>query len=423
MLKLTIVRTLSYSVIRIGIMKYKAILHTHSTLKLWQNVAREIVLKLKKKEIFLNLGNSSTNLLESECIRAVSETIDESPIRNMLLKCMLDAETTSAGGSYIFLLHLAGLLKEEEIFGRRFKIDEVKSSLLLLVGHLASDIVTDAIKIAGRNGKIFLDTFESSKTEISFGTQSCKWSPPSSFFAAVKHSKISVQGCRVVFIDGIIESVAECHKILQWSYEEKTPIVIFARGYAEEVIATAAINFQRQTAQVIPVVILFDETGVNSLGDVASCFGSEVISSDKGQLISSVDVSSCIKADRITLTHNLSEIEFADNRVDSVVEKLSKKLLQCDVSQAEIIKKRIDALGTGSVTIKIGSENKALTGIQRDRVDFAIRYMKSCLSHGVVNVENMIFPIYSVKNGVKCSKSFASILSNYGATLEVDKCG
>jgi hypothetical protein len=49
--------------------------------------------------------------------------------------------------------------------------------------------------------------------------------------------------------------------------------------------------------------------------------------------------------------------------------------------------------------------------------------MKSCLSHGVVNVENMIFPIYSVKNGVKCSKSFASILSNYGATLEVDKCG
>ena len=123
------------------------------------------------------------------------------------------------------------------------------------------------------------------------------------------------------------------------------------------------------------------------------------------------------------MTHNLSEIEFADNRVDSVVEKLSKKLLQCDVSQAEIIKKRIDALGTGSVTIKIGSENKALTGIQRDRVDFAIRYMKSCLSHGVVNVENMIFPIYSVKNGIKCSKSFASILSNYGATLEVDKCG
>ena len=58
-----------------------------------------------------------------------------------------------------------------------------------------------------------------------------------------------------------------------------------------------------------------------------------------------------------------------------------------------------------------------------DRVDFAIRYMKSCLSHGVVNVENMIFPIYSVKNGIKCSKSFASILSNYGATLEVDKCG
>ena len=208
MLKLTIVRTLSYSVIRIGIMKYKAILHTHSTLKLWQNVAREIVLKLKKKEIFLNLGNSSTNLLESECIRAVSETIDESPIRNMLLKCMLDAETTTAGGSYIFLLHLAGLFKEEEIFGRRFKIDEVKSSLLLLVGHLASDIVTEAIKIAGRNGKIFLDTFESSKTEISFGTQSCKWSPPNGLVRRTRLCSLPRRGTiqnRIRFINRLVD--------------------------------------------------------------------------------------------------------------------------------------------------------------------------------------------------------------------------
>jgi hypothetical protein len=405
-------------------MKYKTTLHTSSALKLWRNVALEIVSKLKKQEIFINLGNTSTNLLKSECIRAVFETIDESPIRNMLLKCMLDAETASAGGSYILLLHLAGLLnEEEEILGHRFKLDETKSSLLSLVGHLASDIVTDAIKIAGRNGKIFLDASESQKTEISFGTQSCKWSPPASFFAAVKHAKVSVQNCRVIFIDGIIESVAECHKILQWSYEEKTPVVIFARGYAEEVIATTAINFQRQTAQVVPVVILFDEIGVNSLGDVASCFGSEVISSDKGQLISSIDISACVKADRITLSHNLSEIEFADNRVDSVVEKLSKKLLHCDVSQSEMIKKRIDALGTGSVTIKIGSENRSLTGIQRDRVDFAIRYMKSCLSHGIINIDDVAFPSYSVKSGIKCSKSFASILSSCAATLEVDKCG
>lgn len=405
-------------------MKYKTTLHTSSALKLWRNVALEIVLKLKKQEIFINLGNTSTNLLKSECIKAVFETIDESPIRNMLLKCMLDAETTSAGGSYILLLHLAGLLnEEEEILGHRFKLDEAKSSLLSLVGHLASDIVADAIKIAGRNGKIFLDASESQKTEISFGTQSCKWSPPSSFFAAVKHSKVSVQNCKVIFIDGIIESVAECHKILQWSYEEKTPVVIFARGYAEEVIATTAINFQRQTAQVVPVVILFDEIGVNSLGDIASCFGSEVISSDKGQLISSIDILTCVKADRVTLTHNLSEIEFADNRVDSVVEKLSKKLLNCDASQAKMIKKRIDALGTGSVTIKIGSESRALAGIQRDRVDFAIRYMKSCLSHGIINIEDVAFPSYSVKSGIKCSKSFSSILSSCGATLEVDKCG
>ena len=403
-------------------MKRKTNLHTASLLKFWQSVARKIILKLKKKEIFINLGSSSTVLLESECIRAVSETINESPIRNLLLKCMLDAEM-SVGGSYVLLLHLAGFLNEDEAIGHRFKIDEAKSSLLSLTGPLASNIVTDAIRIAGRSGKIFLDASDSSKTEISFGTQSCKWSPPPLFFAAAKSSKISVQSCKVIFIDGIIESVAECHKILQWSYEEKTPVVIFARGFAEEVITTAAINLQRQTAQVIPVVILFDEIGVNSLGDIASCFGSEVISSDKGQLVSSVNVAECVKVNRVTVTHNLSEIEFSGNQADHVVERLSKKLLGCDASQAEMIKKRIAALGTGSVTIKVGSENLALTGIQRDRIDFAIRYMKSCLAYGVINIENVILPSYSIKNGIKCSKSFMSILSNCGATLEIDKCG
>ena len=164
-------------------MKRKTNLHTASLLKFWQSVARKIILKLKKKEIFINLGSSSTVLLESECIRAVSETINESPIRNLLLKCMLDAEM-SVGGSYVLLLHLAGFLNEDEAIGHRFKIDEAKSSLLSLTGPLASNIVTDAIRIAGRSGKIFLDASDSSKTEISFGTQSCKWSPPPLFFCS-----------------------------------------------------------------------------------------------------------------------------------------------------------------------------------------------------------------------------------------------
>lgn len=410
--------------IKIVIMKYKAIIKSGKTsIKSWRGNARSILSKIHGQELFINLGNTSTALRESECIRAVYETIPESAERNLLLKCMLDAENMSAGGSYALLLHLSGIINDFEIIGLRFSLNDLQLALSGFVGKMASSIVSDAIKIAGRNGKIFLDSSEPQKSEISFGTQNCKWAPPESFFTTIKLPKISVQNCKVAFIDGIIESVSECHKIFQWSYDEKTPVVIFARGFAEEVIATAGVNIQRQTAQVVPILISFDEVGVNSFGDIASCFGSDVISADKGQLVSSLDLNQSIKVDRITVTSKSCEIEFHDNLVDSVVERLSKKLSAVEAGQSDLIKKRIDALGTGSVTIKIGTDQKNLAGIQKDRVDFGIRFVKSCLSHGIIDINGKIMPSIAVKNGIKCSNSFIDILSNCGAALEIEKCG
>lgn len=410
--------------IKIVIMKYKAIIKSGKTsIKKWRSNACSILSKIHGQELFINLGNTSTELRESECIRAVYETIPESAERNLLLKCMLDAENMSAGGSYALLLHLSGIINDFEIIGLRFSLNDLQLALSGFVGKMASSIVSDAIKIAGRNGKIFLDSSEPQKSEISFGTQNCKWAPPESFFTTIKLPKISVQNCRVAFIDGIIESVSECHKIFQWSYDEKTPVVIFARGFAEEVIATAGVNIQRQTAQVVPILISFDEVGVNSFGDIASCFGSDVISADKGQLVSSLDLNQSIKVDRITVTSKSCEIEFHNNLVDSVVERLSKKLSAAETGQSDLIKKRIDALGTGSVTIKIGTDQKNLVGIQKDRVDFGIRFVKSCLSHGIIDINGKIMPSIAVKNGIKCSNSFIDILSNCGAALEIEKCG
>ena len=405
-------------------MKYKAIIKSGKTsIKSWRLNARGILSKLHGQELFINLGNTSTALMESECIRAVHETIPESAERNLLLKCMLDAENMSAGGSYVLLLHLAGIIDDFEIVGLRFSLNDLQLALSSFIGKMAASIVSDAIKIAGRNGKIFLDSSEPQKSEISFGTQNCKWVPPESFFTTIKLPKLSVQNCRVAFIDGIIESVSECHKIFQWSYDEKTPVVIFARGFAEEVIATAGVNIQRQTAQVVPILISFDEVGVNSFGDIASCFGSDVISADKGQLVSSLDLNQSVKVDRITVTSKSCEIEFHNNLVDSVVERLSKKLSAAEAGQSDLIKKRIDALGTGSVTIKIGTDQKNLAGIQKDRVDFGIRFVKSCLSHGIIDINGKIMPSIAVKNGIKCSNSFIDILSNCGAALEIEKCG
>ena len=392
-------------------------------LRLWELAASSVIDRLKNESIHLNFGDSSTVLLPSDCIRAVSETIPESAIRNLLLKCMVDAESQCVGGAFVFLSAVAGSQCETPTFGKRFALDDLKSNLATMIGLVESSIVMDAVSIAGRRGKIVLDASNVQQTELTFGTQVCKWKPDQSFFEAVGQQKVSVQDCRVVFFDGIIESVAESHRLFQDSYDKRVPVVIFARGFSEEVIATAALNIKRQTSQIIPILIPFDEVGINAMGDLAACFGSELISSDKGQLISGVDITNCRSAERISAGMTATEIEFKDNLVDDVVKKLSGRLSNCDESHSDLIRQRLNALGTSSVTIKVGSDKRSLAGIQRDRVDFGLRYVKACMLSGIARFSDMTFPSAAVISGIKCADSFKSIIQNCGEILEIDRCG
>jgi hypothetical protein len=389
----------------------------------WPSISADLLSKISEREIFVNLGDSSAVLLESDCIKAVSEMIPESATRNLLLKCLVDAESRSPGSSIILLSKLAGSEIQNNQKGCKFNVDTIHSSLSTIIGRESADICVRATRIAGRKGKILLDSAFSTTSEICYGTQVCSWKPDQSFFISLGQSRASIQDCKVIFIDGIIESVSECHRLFQESYERKVPIAIFARGYAEEVYATAAVNMQRQTAQIIPILIPFDEVGVNGMGDLASCFGAELISSDKGQLISNVSLEDCVSASRLSCSEAGTEIEQLSGKTDEVVLKLTKKLESADASQSDLIRRRLKALGSSLVTIKIGNDKKSLAGLQRDRVDFGLRYIRKCMRDGVVKFNDFYLPASSIDTGLDCARSFSSIVENCGAVLEVDRCG
>lgn len=403
-------------------MKRKVTSFERSQLPAWSSIACSVLNDVRNRKIFVNCGDSSTFLMESECIRAISQTVRESPVRNLFLSCIIGAEQQSPGSSYVAMSMISGTTCDHDV-GRRFQIHQLRESLSMMIGAQCTGIVMDAITLAGRRGKIILDASESQSTEISCGTQVCKWRPESAYFTSLNQQKVSVQNCKVVFVDGIIESVSECHRLFHDSCEKGLAVVIFARGFAEEVVATAAVNMQRRTAQVIPIPIPFDEVGVNGMGDLAGCFAAELISSDKGQLVSSIDLESCASADRISCTSAGTEIELKDSRTTHVIQRLTSKLGCVDHHQSDLIRRRLDVLGNNAVCIKVGHETKSLRGIQRDRIDFGIRYVKSCMEHGVLNFDGMLLPSSSVRFGSAGLRSFESIIGNSKVMLEVEGCG
>lgn len=386
-----------------------------------------LVSDLENGKLFVNLNDSSYVASKSDCLRIASQVLSTGPLKNMLLRCMVDAESTSAGGSFVMLKFLS--LKDknsfiESIKNRRFSLLELEKSMSSASDEKSAKVVIESLKRAGRDGKIVLDKSDSTKTEIVFGSQQCSWHPSIDFFSSLKSSKASVNYPKLVFIDGIIESVSECHKIFQDSNENLTPYLIFARGFSNDVVTTSAVNFQRNTAQVIPIEVPYDEVGCNALVDLATGFGTDVVSSLKGELISSVDLSQCPKIEKATAFVNFVELESLKNNMSKVVSYLSERIKSSSSAEEEILRKRISSLGAGALTIRVGKDNKSFAGTSRDRIDYCIRYSVASLKSGVCNFHNGVYPFSSIEAGKKASDSFLQVLSKNGAILTEDKlCG
>lgn len=390
------------------------------TIKKYSKIAKSLIESISNRLLSTPLYDSLFTYTEADCIRAFSDSAEESSIRNMILESMVSCENVSAGASLVFLYCLAGN-KLEVNEGKRFNLEILKNSISTLTDEFTGNIVSDAMKISGRSGRVLLDSGDFRTTEIVHGTQSCKWKPDQKFFSSLGSTKVQLQKCAVVFIDGIVESISEFHRILNDSYEKEIPVAVFARGFGDDIYSTTALNIMRGTAVVVPITIPFDEVGVNGMADMASCFGSHVISSDKGELISNVKIENAIFADRIICTPSMTEIEHTGSLVDSVVSRLSTRLSQADENQSALIRKRIEYIGSGVVTIKIGNDKKSSLGIIRDRIDFGLRFSRSCLRTGISKVGKYNLPSSSLKAGLNSFNSFKKIIENSSTILEIDK--
>ncbi len=381
---------------------------------------------IENGKLFINLNDSSFVASRSDAIKMASQVLTAGPLKNMLLKCMLDADS-SAGGAFIALKFLSSKndrIFEEEFQNRRFSLDHLHKSLSRLADQKSANISIECLKRAGRDGKIVLDKNESQKTEIVFGSQQCQWKASHEYFSLIKSDRASVNNPKLLFIDGIIESIGECHKIFQDSNENMTPYVIFARGFSGDVLSTAAVNFLRGTASVIPVEVPYDEVGCNALADLATGFSSDVVSSLKGELISSVDLSICPRIEKVTAYVKFTELESSNNNMSAVVSHISEKIKNANDLEADIFRKRLSALGSGTLTIRVGKDSKSLAGASRDRIDYCIRYCMAALKSGLSKFCSDLYPASSIDSGRKAAVSFLEILSKNGAILVEDKsCG
>jgi hypothetical protein len=232
---------------------------------------------------------------------------------------------------------------------------------------------------------IFLERSRSSKTKISLDTGfNFNISIDKKYLT---RKTIKMKDVRCFVIDGFVESVSEIHHVLEKAAESKDNYALFVRHLSEDVESTISYNVQRGTINLVPVSVGFDKNTLNILNDISLCTNSDIISSEKGDLISA-----SVKREPVTI----NSIEF-DKKSITIINKNPSSLLvdhirylkdkretSLDPALFSIIEDRIKSLSSGKIVISIGTDLILKDPKTIEIFDKILRETRAIIKSGVV---------------------------------------
>lgn len=189
---------------------------------------------------------------------------------------------------------------------------------------------------------------------------------------------------KLILIDGFIENVSEIHHIFHYfsTKEPATPFLIFCRGMSDDVLSTISTNNQRGSFNCHPYKVNFDLESANTLVDIAVISGCDVISSLKGDLISSIQLESLKKIDYFSNNNQGISIKNSKNN-ESVrihVGRLKKKLDEVPDEGKKYLIQRIKSLSANSIDIAIPDDINYFSRSQEldEGIRILISYVNKC---------------------------------------------
>lgn len=272
---------------------------------------------------------------------------------------------------------------------------------------LNQDMLRHALDLVGFGGKIVVEKTESTPSvELTNGfTYSLKPRFPVKLVGLVEP--------RILCIDGYVETVGEIHRLLETSSMDRASVIVFLRGLSDDVLNTLRVNYDRGSLRVIPVVVPFDLEGINTLVDIATACGTDVVSSNKGQLISNLSLDDAVtipKAsvfpDRIVLINPASVA--STKRLVRQLRSRRSETSEEDVHK--LLDMRIRALSPNQVVIRLFDDEKYV--LNSYWIDLALRRMRSMITHGIPTEDDLAF-VVGQSESAKCVR----YLRNLGAII------
>lgn len=389
------------------------------------SLSRKLVLKELQNLInIIALEYSKTNLKIKTDLQIILEKKfkknPEKQICELILHYGLLAEALAPKAFENYLIELNNILSNNKNTLRKQirTTPATKNDLLNLTKPFFENckqtqkIFHKAIDLAGYAGKIIVEKSYSNTSSIEL-TSGFSFEHQPLWGFNTKHTKP-----RILCIDGFIESVSEIHLLLETLSETKETLLLLVRGLSEEVKHTLKVNYDRKTLQIIPIIVKFDLEGINALNDICVVAGSELISTTKGDLISSLTISSSkvidfcsLYKDKIILNTNINQASLQAHCKHLIEKRDSEKIL--DV--IELLTKRLKTLTPSHVVIRLLDDKNYILSAQA--IDYALRMTKILIERGIYVNNDERTPATSFIISKRYANECAKILQSLGAIV------
>lgn len=341
---------------------------------------------LEKQSSFFNYGGKIVRTCPADLIRAVSEIpVDnklELTIKNIYVNWLLNAEKKCLGSAVVCLKMI---LNPEVNFETGFFRSTVEDAKKVALNYISNDgysfkLATAALDLGGVGSNVFFKTSRDKDFFVFAHSGRSIVAKKSEIF----NSQISrLQNARIIFIDGVVESVGEIDCLLNSAASSKENVAIFSRGYSPDVVQTLHKNFTEKRLNVFP----FEYPAVDSESILDFC------NENKIPLFTPMTSNDL----RTAVVEDLKTKEFI-NYSSGV----------CTISDSE---------GKDCyIEISIPERLKSVRGIIEDRVLFTKKIIECCFRDGVssVLIENKEekFSNISIKAAKKINKNFLETIKN-----------
>lgn len=301
----------------------------------------------------------------------------QDPKYQAALEILVKAESFFPGGAEILVKKLQ---TQEDFLGKSISVSVPNklsvNNILQRFSSKTKSLLESSFLLSGPNGKIFVE--QSQNDEVSLELKES-----STFECISRLGNFSCLEAKIATIDGYIESVSELNLFLSEASTLRENFVIVARGFSDDVLNTLSVNNKRGSILVRPLEIKLEHNTLNSLKDISVISGSKLITSDKGDLISSLSASDCGQVDKVVYTFGELEI-FSNSRkleLESHVLFLRKKLEESSEDAVrDLLTARVRRLNSRRVIVRIP---KTLTGeVLRREFEDGIREISCVIRHG-----------------------------------------